>query len=201
MANEATRLPFSHRGPFVVSRRFDWTGKTYEPGSDFPHRHLSVDHRRLRLLWDAKKIDMKGQPEEPELMLVGSNVQPNEVMMGGQTRLLGEAVEAAFIASGLSEADWNALPDDDREARIAAVIDIVAGDGEFLFDPEKHNIERDGKEYWIADEENLLVRVKANAGKKLDVATAKTLVTASEILAWAEDDNASDVVDDTEETE
>jgi hypothetical protein len=201
MAKSAERLPFSHRGPFVVSRRFSWTGKIYEPGSVFPHRHLAVDHRKLRLLWDAKKIDMEGTPEEPEVMLLGSNVQPNEVMIGGELKLLGFAVEAAFTDSGLTAEEWNELPDDDREARIAAVIDLVAGDGEFVFDPEKHNIEREGKEYWIADDENLLVRVKAKAGKNLDVATAKTLVTAEEILAWAEDDNASDVPDDTEESE
>lgn len=202
MAKQAQRLPFSHRGPFVVSRRFSWNGKVFEPGSDFQHRHLCVDHRRLRLLWDAKKIDMKGLPEEPEeIMLVGSNVQPAEVMMNGELKLLGEAVEAAFLKSGLSEADWNGLPEEDREARIAEVIDLVPGEGEFIFDPAVHVIEREGKEYWIADDEHLLIRVKAKTGKELDVVTEKTLVTADSILARAEEEDASEKVDDTEESE
>lgn len=66
--------------------------------------------------------------------------------------------------------------------------EVVAGDGEFVYDPAVHSIEHEGSEYWIVDDETDFVRVRAPMGKKLDTATEKTLVTADDILAWAEDD-------------
>ena len=55
--------------------------------------------------------------------LYGSNVQPAMVKIAGFEVQLGEAVQGAFKNSGLTVSEWNALPDEDREARIAAVID------------------------------------------------------------------------------
>lgn len=55
--------------------------------------------------------------------LYGSSVQPSMVIMQNQEVQLGEAVRTAYAASGLTVDQWNALPQDDRETRIAAVID------------------------------------------------------------------------------
>ncbi len=58
-----------------------------------------------------------------DTMLVGSSVQPSMVKVAGFEVQLGEAVQGAFKTSGLTPEQWNALPDEDREQRIAAVID------------------------------------------------------------------------------
>ncbi|MNU19699.1 hypothetical protein D3C71_79320 [compost metagenome] len=63
----------------------------------------------------------------PELAtLLGSSVQPSTVKVAGFDVELGQAVRAAFENSGLTVDEWNALADEDREARIAAVIDPAA---------------------------------------------------------------------------
>lgn len=78
--------------------------------------------------------------------------------------------------------------------------ELVAGEGEFLFDPEIHTVEHEDNEYWIADEDGDLVRVRAPMGKKLDTSTDKVLVTADDILAWAEIDEG-ETEEDAEEGE
>lgn len=62
------RQPFTPRGPFVVARPFRWEGRDYKPGEDFNAQRMAVNQRRLRLLYDAKSIDVKGDyvPAEPE---------------------------------------------------------------------------------------------------------------------------------------
>ncbi len=56
-------------------------------------------------------------------VLVGSNVLPSNIELAeGVTVQLGEVVRKAHEASGLSVADWNALDEGDREARLAATV-------------------------------------------------------------------------------
>lgn len=56
-------------------------------------------------------------------VLVGSNVLPSNIELAeGVTVQLGEVVRRTHKASGLSVADWNALDDGDREARLAATV-------------------------------------------------------------------------------
>ncbi|MCO7469508.1 hypothetical protein NJG16_05495 [Stenotrophomonas maltophilia] len=58
-----------------------------------------------------------------EDILVGSNVLPANIELAeGVTVQLGELVRLTHEASGLSVADWNALVDGDREARLAATV-------------------------------------------------------------------------------
>lgn len=52
-------------------------------------------------------------------MLLGSNIQPSHVDVGGEHPVqLGEIVCGAQKQSGLSVKQWNALPSDEREAYI-----------------------------------------------------------------------------------
>ena len=137
MANKyADRLPFTSKGEFVVTKRMRFGSRTWEVGEDFPHRKLSVDHRRLRVLYDGKFLTMKGDAPE--------------------------------VASEAEE--------------------VVAGEGDFLYDPEIHSIEHVDNEYWVSDEEAYIVRVRAPMGKKLDTAVEKTVVPSDDILAWGEED-------------
>lgn len=55
--------------------------------------------------------------------LNGSNVLPANIELAeGVSVQLGEVVRRTHEASGLSVADWNALDDGDREARLAATV-------------------------------------------------------------------------------
>lgn len=76
-------------------------------------------------------------------------------------------------------------PDEPNEEEVT---ELVAGEGEFIFDPEIHTMEHENSEYWIADEDGDLLRVRAPIGKKLDTSTDKVLVTAEDIISWAEVD-------------
>jgi hypothetical protein len=63
-------------------------------------------------------------------ILVGSSVHPATFEIGGQTFQLGTVVAMAHTASGLSVADWNALADDERHARIDAELDRLEAEAE-----------------------------------------------------------------------
>ena len=58
--------------------------------------------------------------------LKGSTKFTEAVLVGGQAVLLAVAVQTAFERSGLTKEAWNALPDEERDAKISAVIDPVA---------------------------------------------------------------------------
>jgi hypothetical protein len=58
--------------------------------------------------------------------LLGSDFLPPLIRLTRDlTVKLSEAVERAFIASGLDHAGWNGLPDDDRELRISASLELM----------------------------------------------------------------------------
>lgn len=65
-------------------------------------------------------VPVTGSPSAPEVMLIGSNVQPAVFNLAGQRYTLGELVLEAQQASGLPPEAWNELPDDSREAAIEA---------------------------------------------------------------------------------
>lgn len=85
--------------------------------------------------FDKNKHEMVGGEELPPLKpldpkqkesLYGSSVQPASWKLDdGSIVQLGDIVRQAFEKSGLSEAEWNALPQDDREAKIAEVVKEV----------------------------------------------------------------------------
>lgn len=53
----SVRPKFKEGGPFVVRRFFVFNGDEYKPGKDFPHKDVKT--RRLRQMYDARKIDLK----------------------------------------------------------------------------------------------------------------------------------------------
>lgn len=58
--------------------------------------------------------------------LLGSSVLPANVEIGEKKSVqLGEIVAAAHKASGLTLADWNALPEADREAKLAETVEAL----------------------------------------------------------------------------
>lgn len=65
-----------------------------------------------------------------DVVLVGSSVHPATFEIGGQTFQLGNVVAMAHTTSGLSVADWNALPDDERHDRIDAELDRLQAEAE-----------------------------------------------------------------------
>lgn len=149
------RQPFTPRGPFIVARPFRWEGRDYKPGEDFNATRMAVNQRRLRLLYDAKSIDVK-------------------------TDYLPEPEEAEVIDDEKTEVVVVDTPETDDE--------LVAGEGEFLFDTALHAVEKYEDEDWIADEAEFLVQISPNAAARLkEMTEGKTIVTALEILAWPDE--------------
>jgi hypothetical protein len=64
-------------------------------------------------------------PDQPvsSVGLYGSNVQPSTFEVDGAQVQLGTVVADAFTASGLTAEDWNLLPDEVREQRIAEAVE------------------------------------------------------------------------------
>lgn len=57
--------------------------------------------------------------------LYGSSIQPATWAVDGKTVQLGTIVAQAHQESGLTSEQWNALPQDEREDKIQAVVDKV----------------------------------------------------------------------------
>ena len=60
MAKSRRRL-FDTLGPFAARVEFTFNGVTFGVGERFPHEHL--EKRRLRLLYDARRIEFDGGPD------------------------------------------------------------------------------------------------------------------------------------------
>lgn len=179
------RQPFTPRGPFVVARPFRWEGRDYTPGEDFNAQRMAVNQRRLRLLYDAKSIDVKGDyvPAEPE---AAEENKAQDLTKLDKKELLALAAECGIT-----------VDDKATKAQIIAALqapaddtptdDPVAGEGEFVFDTAIHAVEKYEDEDWIADEEEFLVQISPNAAARLkELTEGKSLVTALEIVAWPE---------------
>jgi hypothetical protein len=55
------RQPFSY-GEYTVRKPFRGWGRDWVPGSDFPWRQLTCTKKKLRQLYDHRKIEPKGEP-------------------------------------------------------------------------------------------------------------------------------------------
>ncbi|MGE8288672.1 MAG: hypothetical protein ACN6RG_11970 [Stenotrophomonas sp.] len=118
----------------------------------------------------------------PPASLTGSNVLPSNVDLAeGVTLPLGDVVRKAHEASGLSIADWNALDDSDREARLAATVlelqataeadaeakkgeaaaATVAADATAAAEAEKAKVSTTAQTAPVAEKDALLARAKA----------------------------------------
>jgi hypothetical protein len=181
------RQPFTPRGPFIVARPFRWEGRDYTPGEDFNATRMAVNQRRLQLLYDAKNIDVKGDyipatPDPAETTVDLSKLKKEELLALAAERgvLVDDKATKADIIAALEKPVEPPLPADDE---------LVAGEGEFLFDTAVHAVEDFEQDTWIADEEKFLVQVSPNAATRLrEMTEGKSLVTAIEIVAWAEED-------------
>jgi hypothetical protein len=146
------RQPFTPRGPFIVARLFRWGGRDFTPGEDFNATRMAVNQRRLKLLYDAKSIDVK-------------------------TDYLPEPDQAEVTDDKKTDVGGTPEVNDD----------LVAGEGEFIFDTALHAVEKYEDEDWIADEAEFLVQISPNAAARLkEMTEGKAIVTALEILAWPE---------------
>lgn len=141
------RQPFNHKGPFDITRNFRLNGKDYKVGDVLDPKRVAVDHRKFRQLYDARHLNMAGDPTSPKAAVV-EDVKTAEPVTTG----------------------------------------LVAGEGEFVFDPAIHAVEKSGTEDWIADEEALLVRITTKAATALKKAKKPTLVVAGDIIEWPEAD-------------
>ncbi len=107
-------------------------------------------------------------------VLVGSNVLPSNIELAeGVTVPLGEVVRRTHDASDLSVADWNALDDGDREARLAATVLELQAAAEAEAEAKKGAATADGEKAKantspastaqnppVADKDALLARAK-----------------------------------------
>lgn len=75
---------------------------------------------------------IEDEDDGPETLL-GSNVHPAIIDLGeGRTVQLGEVVQKAFEASGFSIEQWNDQDEDERYAKIDAMLDALAAEGAIL---------------------------------------------------------------------
>ena len=185
------RQPFTPRGPFVVARPFRWEGRDYKPGEDFNAARIAVNQRRLRLLYDAKNIDVKGDylPQQPEAEIKTvdlSKLKKEELMAMAAER--GVTIDDKMTKAQIIEA-LEVPP----KPVVEGETDLVAGEGEFLFDTELHAVEEVDDEFWIANEIEFLVQISPNAAERLrELTEGKSLVTALEVLAWPDPEAKED---------
>lgn len=72
----------------------------------------------------SKPVTMESAPTDANESLIGSSVQPAHFTLeGGDQMQLGDVVAEAHKRTGASVAEWNALPDADRESIIQSVVD------------------------------------------------------------------------------
>ena len=75
----AIRPTFDSRQKFVVMRQFKFAGRTFVAGKEFPWRSIGCSVRRLRQMYDARKLNMKHSQEEvseKDLMKMEPKLQP-----------------------------------------------------------------------------------------------------------------------------
>jgi hypothetical protein len=66
--SKMVRTPFNPRGDFTALREFRFAGRTFEPGDPFPWRRLGCSARRLRQLYEGRKLLLKEDDLDEELM-------------------------------------------------------------------------------------------------------------------------------------
>lgn len=74
----------------------------------------------------TKAITEEPEKEPEPVALIGSNLLSDVVKIKkGVEVQLGDIVQAAFDASGLSIEEWNALEQDEREQKFEAIIEVM----------------------------------------------------------------------------
>ena len=74
--------------------------------------------------------DLRHQESTIARSLYGSSVHESTYEIGGHTYQLGDVVEKAFAASGLTAEEWNALEEGDRHAKIDIALDDLDAESE-----------------------------------------------------------------------
>jgi len=119
----------------------------------------------LHVEGDEVKIIHRPEPAEEDHeddMLLGSNLLPSMVEIApGMEVQLGAVVMRSHKESGLSVKDWNALADDEREAKLAATVEAMKTDEAAKpVDPDKHK-----RDELVAMAEAAGVEIATNATK------------------------------------
>lgn len=146
---------FNKNAEFIWRRPTVAGGVQYNAGDLIPDT-LKNNPAKLRSFWEAKRIELAdfeapnvatGQVEEVKVeeenddvpvTLVGSSELDDEYEIGDEVIPAGDIVVAAFENTELTIAEWNALPDDEREALIAQSLEWMTDEGdepEEEFDP------------------------------------------------------------------
>lgn len=106
------------------------------------------ENARVVLHIEGDDVNILHRPEAAEEdedheddMLLGSNVLPSMVEIApGMEVQLGAVVMRSHKESGLSVADWNALAEDEREAKLAATVEAMkAEEAAKPVNPAKHS--------------------------------------------------------------
>lgn len=132
------RQSFTPGGKFIVSRTFRFHGKVYKKGDEFPWRQLSCSVRKLRTLYEGRRlnnvyVDEKITPEQETV------VEP--ITMVEDEEIVEEVVEET--------------PNDE--------VDQLT-----VFDPEIHEIiNPDRGEWYIVLGDERLTRLTAKEAKRL----------------------------------
>lgn len=141
---------FNKNADFIWRRPIIWQGENMEPGDPIPEA-LAKNPTKLRRFWESRVIEL-AEFEEPDVLtgqkpqapvvkepetLLGSDTQLSELDINGETVPLGEIVQLAFEDSGLTVAEWNAQPDQDREGRLQDVVEMMLDLGEEDEEPEE----------------------------------------------------------------
>lgn len=91
--------------------------------------------------------------------LLGSDILPALILLiAGVEVQLGEVVARAHSDSGLSAEEWNELPNDDREERLAQAVEAMRAEAQA-------KAEADAAEKWLADSVEALVLSDSFYGK------------------------------------
>ncbi len=102
-----------------------------------------------------------------ENILLGSSVHPATFDLGdGKTAQLGDVVAQAHELSGMTTAEWNAMPDEARHQLIDAVLDGMAGDSDDKGGADENKHPEDDKAKYEAEREALAMEYKAKFGIK-----------------------------------
>lgn len=113
----------------------------FEPQADGAHvaevtkdehidRFLSIADGYKLYRGKASAAPVKTPAKPATEILVGSSVHSASYDIGGKTHSLGDIVAMAHKTSELTVEQWNALPEDERHAKIDAMLDSLddAGD-------------------------------------------------------------------------
>lgn len=123
----------------------------------------------------SRAFKLNGKPYK-----AGDEMDPSHVAVA--PRKLRQLFDARYLNMA------GDMPTTPKKAEVTPPVStgLVAGEGEFLFDPAVHAVEKSDKEDWIADETSLLVHITAKAATALKKVKKPIIVTADQIVEWPE---------------